>query len=462
MFTNFKVYKITRGSWKLYRYKKLILNNARQTSVSKISANSQGLEMSIKTEEVEIESEPEATAGSSSNEATRDVKTDPERQWLECLNNDEIKKEPLGRTCEKCGRITMVKNHKCQFRCKICDKKLKSIRTLIDHLQNVHRAEPDCKFFECDFCGLRFLHKGHLIRHLKLKHKGGKIEKFQCDFDGKRFTSKNKFLTHMKTCHCAASKCKICGKGVKRMKIHLMMVHSAERMTVACKICKKSFKNKILLAMHLKTHNKQFECHVCDQKYPISYQLKAHLKFHNDPGAFQCKICFKSFNRPSNLAGHMKTHDKNRVKSHQCEHCDYTTYTKAKLNNHLKTHDQNRIKDLKCTKCDHTTDDKSNFKKHLESHNPQRAIFPCPQCDYITNLKQALKNHIRTHDKNRTKNFKCTFCEKSFYDKSLLKSHLKIHDKNRVMFPCPQCKHKATTNRHLKTHIINMHDKKIC
>jgi hypothetical protein len=80
--------------------------------------------MNIKVEEVESESETAAASPSSSNEAQNEVKNDPERQWMVCLNNDAIKKEPLERTCEKCGRITMVKNHKCETRCKICNKKL--------------------------------------------------------------------------------------------------------------------------------------------------------------------------------------------------------------------------------------------------------------------------------------------------------------------------------------------------
>jgi hypothetical protein len=224
-----------------------------------MSANSQDLVMNIKTEKFDPEGEKEAAVGSSSNEPTCDVKIDPERQWLECLNNDEIKKEPLRRTCEKCGRVTMVKNHKCDTRCKICDKKLARKRTLINHMQNVHRAEPDCKYFECDFCGLRFLKKGSIIKHLKLKHEGGKIEEFQCDHDGKMFTSKTRLHDHMKNCHRAASKCKVCGKEVKHLKSHMRMVHSSEKTTFACKICNKTFRNKESLASHLKTHNKHVE-----------------------------------------------------------------------------------------------------------------------------------------------------------------------------------------------------------
>jgi hypothetical protein len=237
-----------------------------------MSANSQDIAMKIKTEKVEIKSEPEsAVAAIAPIETMREVKIDSERQWLQCLNNDEIKKEPLGRTCEKCGRFTMVKNHKCDTRCKICDKKLSTKHNLIKHMQNAHRTEPDCKFFECDFCGLRFLKKRNIIRHLKLKHEGGKIEEFQCDYDGKIFTSKNSLYGHMTACHRAASNCKVCGKVVKGMKRHIKMMHPVEKTTIACKICNKTFKNEKALANHLKTHNKQFECRVCPQKYPTAY-----------------------------------------------------------------------------------------------------------------------------------------------------------------------------------------------
>jgi hypothetical protein len=280
-----------------------------------MSQGSKNLVMNVKVEEVEFESEPEAAAASSSSEATGEVKRDPERQWLQCLNNDAIKKENLGRTCEKCGRFTMVKNHKCETRCKICDKKLSSKNYLRNHMQNVHQAQPDYEFFECDLCGLRLKQKGSFIKHLKLNHKGGKIGEFQCDYDGKMFTSKWKLSNHMMVCHCVASKCKMCGSEVKNMKQHKRYLHPVVRITVACKICGKTFKNKISQVYHLKTHNKQYECHVCGHKFAVSTYLKRHLRFHDDPQAFQCQICFKRFNTPSSLRRHVKTHDKNR-KSH--------------------------------------------------------------------------------------------------------------------------------------------------
>jgi KRAB domain-containing zinc finger protein len=365
-------------------------------------ANGKDLVMNIKTEKVDSESEPEVAAASASIEGTPDVKSDPERQWLECLNNDEIKKEPLGRTCEKCGRVTMVKNHKCQTRCKICDKKLSKKSYLIKHMQNVHRAEPDSEYFDCDFCGLRLLQKHFLIRHLKLKHEGGKIEDFQCDYDGKIFTSKVRLCGHMINCHRAAAKCEICGKVVRCMKSHVRMVHPAEKMKIACKICSKTFKNKELLACHLKMHNKQFKCHVCDRKLSTPTGLKIHLKIHNNFRDLQCRICFKGFNYSSNLTTHMRTHDQNKSKSHRCEHCDYATDTKKNLKYHLTVHDENRIRDFKCTKCDYATDDKKSLRTHIEIHNPHRTKFPCPHCDHKATRKCHLKKHItRMHDKKK-------------------------------------------------------------
>jgi KRAB domain-containing zinc finger protein len=370
--------------------------------VFKMSRHNQDIAMKIKTEKVEIKSEPEAAAAIAPIETMREVKIDSERQWLQCLNNDEIKKEPLGRTCEKCGRFTMVKNHKCDTRCKICDKKLTTKSHLIRHMLNVHRAEPGCEFFEYDFCGLRFVRKSFLIKHLKLKHEGGKIEEFQCDYDEKIFTSKSSLYCHMKNCHRAASNCKVCGKVVKDMKHHIKMMHPVEKTTIACKICNKTFNNKELLTRHLKTHNKQFECRVCKLRYPTAYHLKVHLKIHDNLLVFQCKICSKSFNYAMSLMIHVKTHEKTREKSHQCEHCDYATDNKQLLKNHLKVHDKYRIKNLKCPKCEFATDTKSVIQRHIEIHNPHRAKFICPHCDHKLTSKTNLKIHIaRKHDKKK-------------------------------------------------------------
>jgi hypothetical protein len=450
------------GSFVLIKFIKKILafsNVSEFKSVLKMTANSQDLVMNIKVEEVESESEAEAAAASSLNEAMRDVKTDPERQWLQCLNNDDIKKEPLGRTCEKCGRFTMVKNHKCETRCKICDKKLSTKYYLVKHMQTVHRNEADFEYFECDLCGQKLQQKHFLVRHLKLKHEGNQINKFQCDFDDKIFVSKEKLKAHMKG-HRAVSKCEICRKKVKYIKEHMKLIHFVEDITVACKICGKILKNKLTLKSHLKTHNKKFECRVCGQKFAFLSRFKTHLKIHDDPWAFQCQICFKKYNSSSSLSKHVSIHDNNRPKPYQCEHCDYATAIKTNFKNHLKVHDKNRIKDLKCSKCDYITDNSAYLKQHIETHNPNRTKYPCLYCDFTAIFKSSLNIHMRTHNPDRVKNLKCTHCNYETDNKGYFRQHIKKHDKNRVRnFECSICKksfqQKCVLKQHVKTHAVH-------
>jgi KRAB domain-containing zinc finger protein len=401
-----------------------------------MSENSQDIAKNIRTEEGENKTEPAASA-SSLNRATRDVKSDPERQWIVCIGNDEIKKEKLEKNCEKCGRTTTRKNHKCKIRCKICDKKLNSKRCLIYHLQSFHRAEPDFKYFECDFCGVRYLRKLSIIKHLKLNHKAGKTEEFQCDYDGKVFTSKLKLYAHIIYCRRASSTCKICGKNLRNLKAHMESIHPVENITVACKVCNKILKNKYSLARHLQTHNKQFECRVCRQKFSLSFQLKAHLKTHENPQIFNCKICYKNFSSRSNLKTHEKTHDKDRKKLHQCELCDYATANKQDLKRHLNVHDKNRIKNLRCSKCDYKTDNKSSLKTHIYNHNPYSARFSCPYCDFTSKSMSNLNMHIRIHSV-RVKDQKCPHCNYATDNKTNLKDHIKTHGKEIVLkkFKC--------------------------
>ena len=69
------------------------------------------------------------------------------------------------------------------FQCKICEETFIKIKTLNQHIRNVH---GEAKRFVCDVCNRIFGKKASHF-HLKKHHEEG-IKKFNCDSCGKSFT----------------------------------------------------------------------------------------------------------------------------------------------------------------------------------------------------------------------------------------------------------------------------------
>jgi len=154
----------------------------------------------------------------------------------------------------------------------------------------------------------------------------------------KSFNNKKKTTKDMKS-QQNKIKCKICNSIMNPHSIykHMRTVHPKTDEKFSCKICGKTFNNKMFLKNHELTHDKKFECYICKKKFPQSYLLKSHVnKMHENPNSFECKTCGKTFNIRSILINHEKTHDPNRIKPYKCGHCDYAFDESGNLKRHVR------------------------------------------------------------------------------------------------------------------------------
>lgn len=154
----------------------------------------------------------------------------------------------------------------------------------------------------------------------------------------KSFNNKKKTTKDMKS-QQNKIKCKICNSIMNPHSIykHMRTVHPKTDEKFSCKICGKTFNNKMFLKNHELTHDKKFECKICKKKFPQSYLLKSHVsKMHENPNSFECKTCGKTFNIRNTLKNHEKTHDPNRIKPYKCGHCDYAFDESGNLKRHVR------------------------------------------------------------------------------------------------------------------------------
>ncbi|CAK8691507.1 unnamed protein product [Clavelina lepadiformis] len=78
----------------------------------------------------------------------------------------------------------------------------------------------------------------------------------------------------------------------------------------SCKFCDKSFKRKINLRDHIRTHTGEcpYQCQVCEKSFTIKCNLTTHMNIHTGERPYQCQVCEKSFIKKCNLTTHMNIH----------------------------------------------------------------------------------------------------------------------------------------------------------
>lgn len=199
-----------------------------------------------------------------------------------------------------------------EFKCKQCDKVLKSSTSLNSHFMNCHSYN---KPFECDHCGIRFSKKFQMTAHMKIHALS--VYEYPCQYCSKTFNTPYRLTAHNLSHEKSKYVCEICSKKLQSkfsLAFHVRTVHikveNEDR--IKCEKCNHFLKNLESYKKHMRRHKESEQdniCPYCNKNKPNVDALRKHIKFvHESIKNLKCHFCEKRFVRPQELIEHEATH----------------------------------------------------------------------------------------------------------------------------------------------------------
>ena len=294
------------------------------------------------------------------------------------------------------------------IKCDICDVEFPNQDHLVKHIKAINVAIED---HTCDECKESFTSQSNLIIHSL--DACNELLKQVCNLCGKDFTQESNITEDKNALKVEDYKCIPCDGFFETEEIFLKHVESHKR---RCDKCNKEFSTRACLRQHQRHIHEgkrpvksSRKCKLCGKEVK---NLDLHLRQTHGNADYACELCGKAFKQKS-----AKTRHENEIhrkeNNFNCQKCEAVFTRSFHLKEHVESVHENKGS-LDCDFCGKTFLTKLNRKSHEIAMHIERNAFSCNQCDKTFNQRGNLNTHVSTaHEKNRT-TYKCEFCGESF------------------------------------------------